>query len=42
MIPRLATLVDPRLKKEAFRLQSNANQAVKALEQEIYSALSIT
>jgi len=34
-IPRISTILDPRFKKEGFRLQENANQATVFLEQEM-------
>ncbi|KAL7723295.1 hypothetical protein ACLKA6_019633 [Drosophila palustris] len=36
---RLATMLDPRFKKEGFREQSNAEQAAKILETEVASVL---
>lgn len=36
-IPRIATLVDPRFKKDGFLRSSNADQAAKALELELLS-----
>lgn len=41
-VPRIATLIDPRFKKDGFKSVSNADQAVKALEQEMYTVLSRT
>ncbi|XP_036344463.1 zinc finger BED domain-containing protein 1-like, partial [Rhagoletis pomonella] len=41
-VPRITTLIDPRFKKDGFKSSSNADQAVKALEQEIYTALPST
>jgi len=34
IIPRISTILDPRFKKEGFKLQENANQATVSLEQE--------
>ncbi|XP_034489534.1 uncharacterized protein LOC117793341 [Drosophila innubila] len=41
-IPRIATLVDPRFKKDGFLRSSNADQAAKALELELLSLKSTT
>ncbi|XP_051864445.1 E3 SUMO-protein ligase ZBED1-like [Drosophila albomicans] len=41
-IPRIATLVDPRFKKDGFLRPSNADQAAKALELELLSFKSTT
>jgi len=40
-VPRIATLLDPRFKKEGFFLPLNAEQAAKALELKLYEILSI-
>lgn len=34
-VPRISTILDSRFKKEGFRLQENANQAIVFLEQEM-------
>lgn len=39
-VTRIATALDPRFKKDGFFYASNAEQAAKALEQEIASVLS--
>nr|XP_036675154.1 uncharacterized protein LOC118878065 [Drosophila suzukii] len=40
-VPRIATLLDPRFKKEGFFLPLNAEQAAKALELKLYEILSM-
>lgn len=39
-IPRIATMIDPRFKKEGFLSVSNAEQASKALEDELSLKMS--
>nr|XP_017035011.2 E3 SUMO-protein ligase ZBED1-like [Drosophila kikkawai] len=41
-VPRVATILDPRFKKDGFLSQSNADQAAKALENELFNTLSKT
>ncbi|XP_070138891.1 E3 SUMO-protein ligase ZBED1-like [Drosophila bipectinata] len=41
-VPRVATILDSRFKKDGFLSQSNADQAAKALENELFNTLSKT
>ncbi|KAH8267401.1 hypothetical protein KR026_012457, partial [Drosophila bipectinata] len=38
-VPRIATIIDPRFKKHGFSARSNAEQACRAMEEELISAI---
>jgi len=38
-VPRIATIIDPHFTKDGFELSYNAEQAAKALEQELHSII---
>jgi len=35
-VPKLATILDPRFKKDGFRTPSNADEAIRQLENEMH------
>ncbi|KAH8304833.1 hypothetical protein KR059_011218, partial [Drosophila kikkawai] len=41
-IPRIATILDPRFKKQGFLAQSNSEEAAKALQEELNSVMTTT